>query len=300
MLGKKCVFFAWTLFLSLFLICCKSAEWDPPQAYYVDEFGSDDNDGLSLRTPFRTLQKAVDALDVTGIQTVIVGGTLNGMTVINEANGEIRITGTPRGQATLTSLGPYRTLAVSGLARVRLEHIAVVGNIEAGGILVADGAQLILGEGARVAGNYALRGAGVHVAGGARLTLEGNAVIGRNRAAIEGGGVFVHRGTVYLKGTSAIADNEASSGGGAALRQSRLTLYDKSTIADNTAENDGGGIFAAEESAVAMQFETAITRNKAVYGGGIFLDAHSTFTNNSGQVQANRSQTATEVYQSNQ
>ncbi|MDR3312060.1 MAG: hypothetical protein LBS64_02880 [Spirochaetaceae bacterium] len=296
------------------LASCKTVEVDPPEAYYVDEFGNDHNDGVSEKKPFRTLQRAVDAALFSGITRIVVSGTLRERVVINEANGEILITGRPHrrtvssylsspgdgrlpeGTAVLTSLNAYRTLAVSGLTRVRLEYIAVIGNIQGGGILVADKAELILGDGARVAGNHALRGAGIHVAGGGRVTLEGDAAISRNSADIEGGGVFVHNGTLYLLDGAVIVDNKAASGGGVSLRRSRLTLYGRSSVVDNEAANAGGGVFAAEESSVAVQFGARVLRNTARRGGGIFTDTGSSFTNHNGLVADNQAAAMEDVY----
>lgn len=174
-----------------------------------------------------------------------------------------------------------------------------------GGLYVAEGASLTLGEGAVVSWNTANdEGGGVYVAG--ELDVLNGAEIGDvflGNGADVGGGIYVASGTATLYAGGAIIGNAASRGGGvdvAALGRFEMlggriggpngegnqgngiavageVLVLGGEVAYNSAD-EGGGIVVFGSGSGAVLAAAWIHHNEATWGGGIGLHEASSFT----------------------
>lgn len=94
-----------------------------------------------------------------------------------------------------------RVILVTGNSLIRFEKIILDGTKirgDGGGILIAEGAKVILGGGTIITGNTAQKGGGVAITGG-NLIIAGG-IITRNSAKSKGGGVYVEYGVCTILG----------------------------------------------------------------------------------------------------
>jgi hypothetical protein len=200
-------------------------------SYYVRAGGSDQNDGLSEGTPFKTLRKAAGAAAEGTIKTVTVLGTLN-----LESEGEddnypaavFTIPGTGGAGITirggeeagvLSGAGAGRmVMRIQGESRVRLEHLVIEGgdtDPSGAGLQIIDRARVTMGEGAVIRDNRSQSsGGGVAVAGAASFMMEGGTISGNTVRVGGGGGVVVGNTASFTMGGGTISGNTAQSGGG--------------------------------------------------------------------------------------
>lgn len=233
--------------------------------------------------PLATLQNAVDKIASFGNGAVdykiYVSGTLAPPSklelsaALNSKARSLEICGLdPLDDGTPVSAinagGIGTALTVSTTAPVIIKNIKITGGnaTNGGGIYVAGGATVTLGEGACVAGNKASYGGGVYVAGD--LLIDGGVVGDKNAtdhakyegdsysnyAGEKGGGVcFAATGKVTLK-SGIVAYNYSKRGGGIA------TSFDNSS--DNSQLDLKGG---------EVRFNCAGPYDNYVVGGGLFL-----------------------------
>ena len=129
-------------------------------------------------------------------------------------------------------------------------------NYAGGGVLVRDGARLVMTGGA-ICNNRAEvgegsgngGGGGVAVMSGGALDMSGNSRICGNVSNRDGGGVFMYSGTLAMAGDAKICANAADDaggqyghGGGACAHGSVVTMTGNAAIANNKADGYGGGL----------------------------------------------------------
>ncbi|KAK3269074.1 hypothetical protein CYMTET_22465 [Cymbomonas tetramitiformis] len=161
----------------------------------------------------------------------------------------------------------------------------VAGNsaTSAGGMILRGDSTVVLLGGSAVSGNAANDNAGgVQLLTGAAThlwVLEGS-VISDNHAFNQAGGVHVYVGSITVLGGSAIARNRAAQGGGIFFTSEGQMVLVDATVADNEAVLNspgvvagpvasGGGVYS-EQGSVTVQGASAIVRNRATRGGGLF------------------------------
>ena len=118
-------------------------------------------------------------------------------------------------------------------------------------------------------GPYEGDGGGIYVGLDCKLTLENNGEVIGNKAK-NGGGISVY-GTVEIKGTSKILNNEASESGGGIYSGKVLTVSsDNAEIKGNKATGKGGGVY--NESTAEFHFGGGtIGGNTAAKGSGVYV-----------------------------
>jgi len=146
--------------------------------------------------------------------------------------------------------------------------------------------------------NYASVGAMAMSPGS--IEMNGGQITG-NSAIEKGGGVFILRGTFTMSGGN-ICDNTATNGGG--IFNNLNITYSGSNptpiyhvgqfemqcgnISNNIATNNGGGLYNL--GSFTMLENSVISGNKAINGGGIYIDTQrppQTITINGGEISSN-------------
>jgi hypothetical protein len=286
--------------------------------YYVSAAGSDDNDGLSEATAFRTLGNAIVSTWLGGINAVTVIGTLNQASENRKDEDEVfsisnhfsdkslLITGIPDAppakRAVLSAAGTQKN-GVSSYGKLRLEHIEISGSPKTGLFLHVN-SDVTLGYGAVVKNNS---GGGIVVYGPKDefrnavkpgvLTLDGG-IVENNKRNTAGAGIIV-MGAFTMKwgsvrNNTAIPDAEGFSAGGGINVQSRdPVVIEGGDITGNTAAI-GGGIVV--DGRVTMTGGT-ISGNTARIGGGVVSGKNSAFDLRGGTVSGNTSAQGGDIYQ---
>lgn len=173
-----------------------------------------------------------------------------------------------------------------------------------GGLYLKDGIAL-LADGSDVYSNNAIEGGGVYLIESVLTITDASSEIMDNSAIMNGGGAYALNSIVNLNNQAELRQNIAGtdgtgSGGGAYLDDSDL-LSDAGMIVFNTAASFGGGVYAVNNSELAMSLDNfssfGISNSKlnnnianSGYGGGVYamdswIDLRETFVErNSSQV----------------
>jgi hypothetical protein len=158
-----------------------------------------------------------------------------------------------------------------------------------GAALVNKGSTLIMQSNAVISGNSANIGGGVAVYG--TLTLKDNAVIENNGVTYGtddkgnivygiGGGVYIDYGVLTMQDNAAIRNNEAYYGAGIYNWDGAVTLGGNARIEGNATVRstsnkyggNGGGIYLrGAEGVVTLGAASAISKNEAGYGAGVYI-----------------------------
>jgi hypothetical protein len=147
-----------------------------------------------------------------------------------------------------------------------------------GGIYVSDSSPYIYGN--FISGNSAnWDGGGIRCKGSCSPHLEEN-IVTQNTVGSSGGGINCNSSEYTIIGNSVIG-NSAGLGGGIFSGQygsgSQATISDN-IVCNNTA-GDGGGIYI-DDMEILTFWNNHISRNQAVYGGGLYLYRFSTLSSN--------------------
>ncbi len=189
-------------------------------AIYVSENGNDETADGTRELPFKTLQAAINDVDVRNMPTaklnIYVAGTLEGTAVVNPAIAkELVISGRPGSSATIDAQGTGPALTIDSAIPITLKNITIKnGQAEKGGaVFVKTGSQLTLISGTKLTGNTASGdGGAIYVQTGASLTIEDGVSITGNQAAGNGGAIYTQT-NISLSGAVEITDNTNTSGG---------------------------------------------------------------------------------------
>ncbi len=215
-------------------------------AIYVDENNGSDDDLAADGTrehPFKTLQKAIADVDQRNMPdaklNIYIAGTLEETAVVNlEKAKELTISARPGATATLDARDNGPALTIDTAVPVIIKNITIKnGSAENGGaVLMKDGTELTLGNGAVLTQNTAANNGGaVYVPLGAKLSVCNGAVIKENTAGANGGGIYVSSGASFeITEGAAITQNTAAVNGGGVYAGSNLTLSGAIKINGNT------------------------------------------------------------------
>ncbi|MDR2144181.1 MAG: hypothetical protein LBP29_07410 [Treponema sp.] len=297
----KAVFF---VVLSVFLSCAGTPKAPPPETYYVRADGSDQNDGLSEQTPFRTLFKAMTAASNADIKTITLLGSLD---VLSERSSNSErvfiIQGTGKdlitirgkdsgGKAVLSGAGAgRRVILVKGISHICFENVEISGGSsagEGGGIGIGGGSQVILGGGTVITGNRSETvGGGIAVAPGGVLYIRGASVSGNVSLGVGGGIAAVGKDTVLVMEAGEIRENKAEGGGGVAVYEGGVFALKGGVVSGNQASIAGGGVVLNRGAALTMEGGGINGNTSAGSGGALALIDNCTFTLLDGELANN-------------
>ncbi|GHV72998.1 hypothetical protein AGMMS49940_03000 [Spirochaetia bacterium] len=306
------------VFVMLAVLVCFSCKTAPEvittDTYYVSASGNDANNGLTAKTPFKTLKKALDTAKGEGAHKIItVLGVLNAASE-GVSEGSSVFAARTTGDAVITIKGGdaaaalsaldagKRVLEIVGNAHIRLESIEVSGGAitdpdiakgGGGGILVAasttNGATLIAGNGAVIKSNRAQVGGGVVVIGtGSSFTLDGGEVR-ENSSATDGGGILATGSTLTITAGTVENNTAAVQGGGVSVYTGAALTFDGGEITGNQAE-DGGGLHIIGDT--VMQGGSISRNSTPTNGGGVSVKTGGNFTLTGGDIRDNAALTA--------
>lgn len=261
---------------------------------------SDTNAG-TVYTPFKTLQRAIDKIALTGNgkdYTIFVYGTVQGCTkipdtIVKGTNGKassITITGISNavldGNVGNTPKGDGHVLWIQSNVPVTIRDIKVTGGNtiygtddqqgSGGGICIApqaDDSKVVI-DGCNITGNHASYGGGIYIKNSKVKITNTNIKYNyadTNAAYDGGGGIFIYDGAEATLGSGCVIEsNTARMGGGIEVIGAKLFLDGaeiKSNKALNYSSNDtgggwGGGIYLGTEGGAETGTKVFITRGK--------------------------------------
>jgi predicted outer membrane repeat protein len=276
------------------------------RSLYVSAKGDDNNNGRSETTPYKTLEKAVEAANAGVIKTITVIGTITGGDVYQSGDDEILVTGKPDASGTERAV-ISRSISVGG--KVRFTHIRLT---QIGGHKTTTlGAGVVVtnpnGRGVDGYGTYIMtddatitgcKDVGVNTYY-ATVTMSGNASITNN------GGYGIIADTLTMSGNASITNNGGYGIGGDTVTMSgnakvsgnkdggvicsTLTMSENAEISGNvnanaettyhTERNNGGG---ARVRSLTMSGNAKIINNvtRQGNGGGVCVENNSTISGN--------------------
>ena len=265
--------------------------------------------------------------------TILINGTITGTQSLTSAcNGKaasIRLCGintdkesdsvTPKHKLNGNAGGTTLTIGTS--VPVIIENLLITGGFKnydsAGGMKIASGATVKLGNGALITGNVAKAGAGIYNEG--TLFMYGTARVGdattttvtdttkfdaanhapSGQTGVSGGGVYNKTGTVYLGYDGFTSDNppqahKATLNGGitrnypGGLYNYQGTVYfDSGNISYNYNDN-GGGVYITNSPGKFIMTGGTIASNMAKsYGGGVYITGGGEFDFQKGTFTSN-------------
>ncbi|MDR1870020.1 MAG: DUF5677 domain-containing protein [Treponema sp.] len=253
--------------------------------------GNDENDGLSVDTALKTLEKAIERARKGSIKRITINGSLDGtcknkifsyddsaFTISGTGLNEIIISGDTTTEITkLSGLINYEgrrgvggslekeeryvdIIHVIDNANIRFENIRISNGVEnkerekIGLYISGKNCKVILGEGAEICNNY---GNGIYIDNGAKLIIAGGKIY--KNTAKEGGGIYIKNGECILE-YGEVVENQAEYGGG-------IFQYSHGNF-----QILGGKIY----------------KNNAVFtGGGIYISNGAHFTNRNSEIFEN-------------
>jgi hypothetical protein len=238
-----------TVLLILLLISTASLA----TTYYVDPNGSDNANGLSWPTAFKTIQK--------GINTAINDDTID----VNEGIYYENINF--KGKAiTLRSLDPNdpNVIAATIINGNNSGTVVTFNSGETGNAVLS---------GFTITGGYATNSGGIYCYNHSSPTIR-NCVITNNQATNVGGGIYANFYSVPNISNCVITNNTAVYGGGIYCGGTYGTItINNNIISNNHASNDGGGVGVGSYGNFVLR-NCLITGNSAANGGGMSRTAY--------------------------
>uniref|UniRef100_UPI00388F7E3D beta strand repeat-containing protein n=1 Tax=Treponema sp. TaxID=166 RepID=UPI00388F7E3D len=235
--------------------------------------------------PFESLNQALSAIAVTGSPSndyrIFVNGTLTG---INEISSSVN--------------GKAQSITVSGLTGNSTD---ILNGNSAGTVLTVSTTVPVTIRKLKITGGISENGGGLNIAAGADVTLGEGSLITGNSASGDGGGIY-NKGTLTLSGGT-ISANEvtgASSAGGGVYNTKTFTMTG-GTIGGSTASNAnkasgsaalGGGVGNYGSSAIFTMQGGLISHNEAEKGGGVYGESSAAITIEDGTISGNSASAA--------
>lgn len=264
--------------------------------------------------------------------TILINGTITGTQSLTSAcNGKaasIRLCGINTDKETdsvtpkhkLNGNAEGTTLTIGTSVHVIIENLLIKGGLKnydsAGGMKIASGATVKLGNGALITGNVAKTGAGIYNEG--TLFMYGTARVGdattttvtdttkfdaANHApygqpSVSGGGVYNKTGTVYLGYDGFTSDNPPQAhkatltGGitrnypGGLYNIGGTVYFDSGNIAYNY-DVEGGAVQLANSGKLIMTGGSIASNMAKSYGGGVFITGGGEFDLQKGTLASN-------------
>jgi hypothetical protein len=284
--------------------CVSVQKGFPPETYYVRADGSDQNDGLSEETPFRSLFKAMTAASKADTKIITLLSSLD-LSSEQSSNSErvfiiqgtgkdlITIRGKRDGEkVVLSGAGAERRVVlIKGISYICFENIEISGGSsagEGGGIGIGGGSRVILGEGAVITGNHSgTVGGGIAVAPGGRLYIRGASVSGNLSRGVGGGIAAVGADTVLVMEGGEIRENRAEGGGGVAVYEGGAFTLKDGLVSANEAVVAGGGVVLNRNAVLTMEGGSISGNTSGGSGGALALIDSCVFTMRGGEIARN-------------
>ena len=174
-------------------------------------------------------------------------------------------------------------LTVAGRLNVADTNFARNTAVRAGGAIEVVAGRVTIAESnllanrAGEAGGDAGNGGALHVTGTTATVRFTGGAVARNDAGAEGGGLWNQSGSELTMRDLRVRDNEAALGGGVFNNGGRVVASDRTRVDQNVAEGNGGGFFNVSDGEIVIE-NSAVRRNDAAFGGGIFLAQFSDAT----------------------
>ena len=261
--------------------------------YLDQQYGADDNNGLSEATAVKTIEKANELANANNINDICLSSFYR---VTGEEVWDLKGKTLHR-----YKLGGYMIELADASASLTLSNVVIDGaeySVDATHaaetdsiIKAASGGTIELKSGAILENNKAAQfGSGILANNGVKITMENGAVIRNNTNSNYelGGGILLGNGSTFTMNGGEISGNTANGGGGVAIIGSTMVMND-GTISNNSTYKTSGqgsygaGVYVADYAnasggdtlftAQPASFEMnggKITGNTALdYGGGI-------------------------------
>lgn len=264
--------------------------------------------------------------------TILINGTITGTQSLTSAcNGKaasIRLCGINTDKETDSVTPKHKlngnaggtTLTIGTSVHVKIENLLITGGLKnydsAGGMKIASGATVKLGNGALITGNIAKSGAGIYNEG--TLFMYGTARVGdatttpvtdtnkfdaanhapSGQTGVSGGGVYNKTGTVYLGYDGFTSDNPPQAhkatltGGitrnypGGLYNIGGTVYFDSGNIAYNY-DVEGGAVQLANSGKLIMTGGTIANNLAKESGGGVFITGGGEFDLQKGTLSSN-------------
>ena len=266
---------------------------------YVSASGDDDTGDGSSSNTFKTINKGCELIEAYGVAdtewTIYVNGTLTTSesqtipdTITEDVAASILITGVNTGVIDRGSTGNYNGSATSSVITINTAVPVTIENLEitggntgnGGGINIAEGATVFLGDGVLIIKNRATYGGAIFNQGD--LFIYGSAVIGDENATSPGNGDYTQN--LVDTNDAFISANFANNGGGIYNGDTANTVGDTKI----TAHLYLGYKLAADGITLEKKTWTGgIYKSGAKIGGGIYNARKSTVTFASGTIKYN-------------
>ncbi|MCD4654455.1 hypothetical protein K8T06_11045 [bacterium] len=258
---------------------CSFSETGISQDVYVSPEGSDDNDGLSSTTPFRTIQRAMRDLTPPPDKTItmhLAEGTYSSQTngeqfPINMFSG-VCVRGNTLANTVLQADGNSPVIGYVAVSDCSLSNITATGGSseKGGGLYVADHATPNIVN-CNFTSNTAERGGGAYVDNSGPIFIDCD--VSSNQADY-GGGIYATEGYMTVLNSQFINNSVTNYGGGLYLRAGSNQLQ-QCTISGNSATRGGGVRTYLPDTNYIVS--CVISENQAsAYGGGIACMAATT------------------------
>jgi hypothetical protein len=278
-MNNKTVFF---VILLIFVFPGLSVFSQTEQAYYLSEFGNDNNDGRTEQTAFRTFEKARERVSFGSLKKIIVIGTITGNHILKDSPGntEILITGKSSNSNSAVFSGDKESpvFYINCSAKIRFENVTITngGGDKGGGLLISylpGKPSVTLGAGTQVVNNTVVpdaftvgvaRGGGVCVTGtDAALIVDGALIDGNISPDGAGGGIAVYDGGKCSMKNGTISNNSTKTGG-VECREGSFTM--SGGVIENNHAYAGGGIFGITGGGISVAIEPL------TFSGGVYVE----------------------------
>lgn len=252
---------------------CSSQTSPIEQDVFVSPSGNDSNDGLSRRSPFRTIQHALSQVYATVVNPVIIH--LDPGSYSNAVTGEIfplacvenvSLDGAYRESTVLDAAGSSSVVVAIGEDNCTLSDLTIQGGFSNWGAgIYIESSQVILNN-CKVTDNTATYAGGGIYSGYYSAPQIYRCVISDNTAYSHGGGIVADEESVPAIVECRITDNMAVYSGGGLWLGSAVEGLTNCLITGNETTGSGGGLTCFTSSAFIQS--CTFSENSAEYSGG--------------------------------
>nr|MBC8384002.1 DUF1565 domain-containing protein [Candidatus Cloacimonadota bacterium] len=250
------------------------------QDLYVNPSGSDDNSGLTVEDPLKTINFAMSKIVsneenphtihlAEGIYSVSNTGEsfpimMKRFVSLRGEDSETTILNGEELAQIIESIFLYNNFSLQGLS---IANGSAEGgyNTQYGGGILCFSADCHISD-VKIYDNYALKGGGIYFEGGT-LTLS-DVIIENNSAEYKGGGIYCS-GDCYVDNSIIRSNNSGENGGGMYFYFSEVIL-DTLSVFDNNATWGGGGIYFRSSEPILNSVTISVNNFEGSGGGVLF------------------------------
>ncbi len=264
------------------------------EGVFVSTWGNDSVEYPSAKTPFKSIQKAIDYAFSNGFSDVFVGegtyGTETNCSYIVELKSGICLHGGYSSDFTAQTgisvidgdMKAVHIIYGTGVKNLKIDKFKIVkGNATKGPAYSCGGGIMLVGvknitlENLEVVNNQAdYDGGGIYIEG--ENILITNSIVSNNTATADGGGIKISRTKQIKIADTLVAYNKAlENGGGVAVDYSADVVLENISMLSNSASLKGGGFYTFESSNVCIAFSdfsmnSVSTPSPSAQGGAVY------------------------------